>query len=59
MSGIMVSVFVLLKQAVAPNLAGVATLSVSLLPQISWEAQRALTHSVLVLLMSVLLFVSV
>lgn len=59
LSGIMIGVFVLLKHAVAPHLAGIATLSLSLLPQISWEAQRALTHSVLVLLMSVLLFLSV
>jgi len=32
---------------VAPNLAAFAALSVFLLPQISWESQRALIHSVL------------
>lgn len=32
--------------------AGVAVLSLSFLPQVSWEAQRALTHSVLVLTMT-------
>ncbi len=58
LSGIMVGVFSLLKQAVTEHLAGVSTLSLSLLPQISWEAQRALTHSVLVLAMAVLLLLS-
>ena len=58
LSGIVTAVFALLKQAVSPNLAGISTLSLSLLPQISWEAQRALTHSVLVLLTSVLVILT-
>ncbi len=42
--------------AVPPFVAGIAAASLSLLPQVVWEAQRALTHSVLVLTMAVILF---
>jgi 4-amino-4-deoxy-L-arabinose transferase-like glycosyltransferase len=44
----------LLAREGAGSAAGPAALSLGLLPQISWEAQRALTHSVLALLMAVI-----
>lgn len=42
----------LLRHALPVAVAGVAVLALSLLPQVVWEAQRALTHSVLVLTMT-------
>jgi 4-amino-4-deoxy-L-arabinose transferase-like glycosyltransferase len=41
------SVYALLRTANPPGRAGLATLGLMLLPQIAWESQRALSHSVL------------
>ncbi len=43
-----VCLYRLLRAGHPPQTAGLATLALLLLPQIAWEAQRALTHSVLV-----------
>lgn len=48
------AVYRLLRCAHPPRVAGPAALSLFLLPQISWESQRDLTHSVLVLTMAAL-----
>ena len=47
LAGTFVAVYRLLRSAHPPRTAGLATLSMMLLPQIAWESQRALTHSVL------------
>ncbi|MCV2873757.1 glycosyltransferase family 39 protein [Defluviimonas sp. WL0050] len=54
-----VAVFAVFRPFVPPAIAGAAALSLGLLPEISWEAQRALTHSALVLLMSALTLLAV
>jgi hypothetical protein len=53
-TGLVVLYRLLLKVA-EPVLAGIGAASLSLLPQIVWEAQRALTHSVLVLVLAIVL----
>lgn len=53
LGGAGVLVFRVLRQALPPMGAGVAALSVGLLPELVWESQRALTHTNLVFLMSV------
>ncbi len=58
MAGAFVSVFALFRLIGPAALAGTATLSLALLPEISWEAQRALTHTVLILLMSALTLIA-
>jgi 4-amino-4-deoxy-L-arabinose transferase-like glycosyltransferase len=52
------ALFVTLTRAVPVAQAGVAVLAMGLLPQVLWEMQRTLTHSVLVFVMSVV-FVAV
>ena len=47
LAGTFLAVYRLLRSAHPPRVAGLATLSLMLLPQIAWESQRALTHSVL------------
>ena len=42
-----ISVFALFRSAYPAHVAGLAALSLMLLPQVAWESQRALTHSVL------------
>ncbi len=59
LSVIFIALYRLLLTAFPVFTAGLAAASLSLLPQIVWESQRALTHSVLALAMSVLLVVSV
>ncbi len=49
----LVLTFELMRRAVATAVAGAATLSLSLLPQVAWESQRALTNSVLALALAV------
>jgi 4-amino-4-deoxy-L-arabinose transferase-like glycosyltransferase len=56
LSFVLVLLYRLLLRVVDPVVAGIGAASLALLPQILWEAQRALTHSVLVLCMAVLLF---
>jgi len=51
--GAFAALFLLLARAVDVVQAGAAVLALALLPQILWEAQRALTHSVLVFAMAV------
>ncbi|MDI3338655.1 glycosyltransferase family 39 protein [Defluviimonas aestuarii] len=53
------AVFAVFRPFGPPAIAGAAALSLGLLPEISWEAQRALTHSALVLLMSALTLIAV
>ncbi|MEM8571960.1 MAG: glycosyltransferase family 39 protein [Pseudomonadota bacterium] len=48
------AVYTLLRSSVAPMHAGLATLGLILLPQIGWESQRALSHSVLATAMAAL-----
>ena len=55
LGGTLAVLFTLLRGAVPVAAAGVAAASLALLPQVVWEAQRALTHSVLALFMSVCL----
>jgi 4-amino-4-deoxy-L-arabinose transferase-like glycosyltransferase len=47
------ALFLMLSRETSPLQAGVAVLALGLLPQVVWEAQRALTHSVLVFAMAV------
>lgn len=54
LAGAAVTVFRIIRRFAPPALAGAATLSLALLPEISWEAQRALTHSALIFLFSAL-----
>lgn len=54
LAGFYLAVYRLLRSAHPPRVAGPATLSLFLLPQISWESQRDLTHSVLVLTLAAL-----
>lgn len=49
------AVFALLQSAYPAHVAGLAALSLMLLPQIAWESQRALTHSVLATTMGALI----
>ncbi len=56
LSLMLVVLYRLLLQVADPVVAGIGAASLSLLPQIVWEAQRALTHSVLVLCMAAVLF---
>lgn len=53
LGGILIGTFELLRQSVPTQAAGVATLSLSLLPQVVWESQRALANSVLTLALAV------
>jgi 4-amino-4-deoxy-L-arabinose transferase-like glycosyltransferase len=53
MWGSMAALFLWLADKVPVVQAGVAVLALGLLPQVVWEAQRALTHSVLVFAMAV------
>ncbi|TNC67578.1 ArnT family glycosyltransferase [Rubellimicrobium roseum] len=55
LTGVLIGVHVLLRREWPPVTAGVGALSLSLLPQVMWESQRALTHSVLALLMAVVM----
>ncbi len=55
LGGTVAVLFTLLRGAVPVAVAGVAALSFGLLPQVLWEGQRALTHSVLALFISVCL----
>jgi 4-amino-4-deoxy-L-arabinose transferase-like glycosyltransferase len=51
--GALTALFLWLSRQVPVRQAGVAVLALGLLPQVVWEAQRALTHSVLVLALAV------
>lgn len=48
------SLYRLIRSVHPPQIAGLATLGLLLLPQFAWESQRALTHSVLVSAMAAL-----
>lgn len=48
----MASAYLLLRREAPPHAAGVATLSMGLILALSWEGQRALTHSATALLMA-------
>jgi 4-amino-4-deoxy-L-arabinose transferase-like glycosyltransferase len=48
LAGTFLAVYALLRSAHPPRVAGLASASMLLLPQVAWESQRALTHSVLV-----------
>jgi 4-amino-4-deoxy-L-arabinose transferase-like glycosyltransferase len=54
LSGTVLGVFALLRREAGAGAAAVAALSLSLLPAVVWEGQRALTHSMLALFMAVL-----
>jgi len=56
---IIATLYATLRTRHTPYAAGLAVLSLLLLPQVSWEAQRALTHSILVSLASVLTLAAV
>ncbi len=47
LSGTFLAVYALVRTAHPPRVAWLAAASLALLPQIAWESQRALTHSVL------------
>ena len=51
-----VMIYRFLRAVLPPEGAGLATVSLGLLPELVWEAQRTLTHTNLVFLMSVLTF---
>ncbi len=53
LGSILLLTFELMRRAVPTEAAGAATLSLSLLPQVVWESQRALTNSVLALALAV------
>ena len=53
LSGTVLGLFALLRREAGAGPAAVAALSLSLLPEVVWEGQRALTHSMLALLMAV------
>ncbi len=48
LAGTYLAVFALLRTAAAPQVAGLAAASLMLVPQIAWDSQRDMTHSVLV-----------
>lgn len=54
LGGAMLVVYRFLRPALLPAAAATAVLALSLVPELSWEAQRALTHTVLVFFMSAL-----
>lgn len=47
LAGMCLGVYFVLRTAHPPRLAGPATLALMLVPQLAWESQRALSHSVL------------
>lgn len=47
LAGTWLCIYALLRSAFRPGIAALATASLLLLPQIAWESQRALTHTVL------------
>lgn len=51
---ILIATFELMRRAASDTAAGAAALSLSLLPQVVWESQRALANSVLALALAVL-----
>ncbi|CAA9400548.1 MAG: hypothetical protein AVDCRST_MAG15-1618 [uncultured Rubellimicrobium sp.] len=53
LAGTVIGLFLLLREEVGDEAGAVAALSLGLLPQVMWEGQRALTHSMLALLMAV------
>ncbi|MXU66743.1 ArnT family glycosyltransferase [Oceanomicrobium pacificus] len=53
--GTFLTVYWLARRIAPPPLAGLATVMLLTVPQLGWESQRALTHSVLVTFLSVLL----
>ena len=56
LGGAFVMIYRFLRAVLPPEGAGVAVLSLGLLPELVWEAQRTLTHTNLVFLISVLTF---
>jgi len=54
--GLVLTLFYVLRTKYPPQTAGLVAVSLLLLPQISWENQRALTHSVLVNFSAVVTF---
>lgn len=52
LAGTFLSVYALARTAHPPRAAGLAAASMLLLPQIAWESQRALTHTVLVTMLA-------
>ncbi|MCB1353471.1 MAG: glycosyltransferase family 39 protein [Rhodobacteraceae bacterium] len=54
LAGFYLAVWRLLRSAHPPDVAGLATLGLFLVPQIAWDCQRDMTHSVLVLTMATL-----
>ena len=54
LSGTVLGLFAVLRREAGAAAAAVAALSLSLLPEVLWEGQRALTHSMLALLMAVI-----
>lgn len=53
LAGTVIGLFLLLREEAGEEAGAVAALSLGLLPQVMWEGQRALTHSMLALLMAV------
>ena len=53
LSGTVLGLFAVLRREAGAGPAAVAALSLSLLPEVLWEGQRALTHTMLALLMTV------
>lgn len=54
LAGTVIVIYRFLRPALPPAAAATSVLALALIPELSWEAQRALTHTVLVVFMSTL-----
>jgi 4-amino-4-deoxy-L-arabinose transferase-like glycosyltransferase len=52
LAGTVLAAYLALRQIVTPQVAGLAATSLALMPDVSWEAQRTLTHTPLAVMLS-------